>query len=182
MLSVGGKRSINLALFRSTDMKRSLAVLVVLALCLVVFSLVPGCTSRSDTAPGQATPATPSATPPTSAPFTYSATPGPAQTVPDYEKVSVTVQRNTITENPTIITTFNGGMGLGMTERMDVTVIRSDGITETGYRDNPAMGSSVTLMGTTGTDRVIVMVTMTSGDQYTIIDRYYPFPGSGYTG
>ncbi|MDD1703369.1 MAG: hypothetical protein LUQ31_10360, partial [Methanoregula sp.] len=88
-----------------------------------------------------------------------------------------TVDRNTITENPTIITTFNGGLGLGMTERMDVTVIRSDGLTETGYRDNPGTGSSVTLMGTTGNDRVIVDVTMTDGSQYTIIDKYYPFPG-----
>jgi hypothetical protein len=31
-------------------------------------------------------------------------------------------------------------------------------------------------MGTTKTDRVKVVVTMTSGDRYTIIDRDYPFP------
>jgi len=73
-------------------------------------------------------------------------------------------------------------MGLGMIEYMDVTVIRSDGLVETGHRDNPAMGTEVTLMGTTASDRVIVSVTMTSGDQYTIIDQYYPFPGSGNTG
>ena len=46
----------------------------------------------------------------------------------------------------------------------------------------PGPVHSVTLMGTTATDRVIVEVTMTSGDQYTIIDQYYPFPGSGNTG
>jgi len=34
----------------------------------------------------------------------------------------------------------------------------------------------VTLMGTTRTDRVIVVMTMTSGDQYTIIDGLYQFP------
>ena len=67
-------------------------------------------------------------------------------------------------------------MGLGMIERMDMTVIRSDGITETGHANNPAMGRSITLMGTTATDRVIVTLTMTSGDQYTVIDQYYPFP------
>jgi len=44
------------------------------------------------------------------------------------------------------------------------------------------MGRSITLMGTTATDRVIVTLTMTSGDQYTVIDAYYPFPGSGNTG
>ena len=70
---------------------------------------------------------------------------------------------------------FNGGKGLGMVQKMAVTVIRSDCVTENGYRDNPGMGATVTLMGTTQTDRVIVVVTMTSGDQYTIIDRDYPF-------
>jgi len=34
----------------------------------------------------------------------------------------------------------------------------------------------VTLMGTLKTDRVIVVMTMTSGDQYTVIDNDYPFP------
>jgi hypothetical protein len=67
-------------------------------------------------------------------------------------------------------------MGNGMVERMDMTVIRSDGITESGHANNPAAGRSITLMGTTGNDRVIVTLTMTSGDQYTVIDRYYPFP------
>jgi hypothetical protein len=33
------------------------------------------------------------------------------------------------------------------------------------------------MMGTTRTDRVIVDVVMTSGQQYTVIDRDYPFPG-----
>jgi hypothetical protein len=164
-------------------MKRSLAVIFMLAICLAVFIIAPGCIGRSDTGtPVQASPASPSTALQTPATQVYSATPGPVQTVPDYESISVTVQRNTITENPMIITTFNGGMGLGMTQRMDVTVIRSDGVVETGHRDNPAMGASVTLMGTTVTDRVIVVVTMTSGDQYTIIDQYYPFPGSGNSG
>jgi len=165
-------------------MKRSLTVIFVLAVCLSAFFIATGCTSRSSSAISvQTSPASPSPALQTPlATLAYSATPGPVQTVPDYESISVTVQRNTITENPTIITTFDGGMGLGMTQRMDVTVIRSDGIVETGYRDNPAVGASVTLMGTTATDRVIVVVTMTSGDQYTIIDKYYPFPGSGNTG
>jgi hypothetical protein len=38
------------------------------------------------------------------------------------------------------------------------------------------MGESVTLMGTLKTDRVIVVMTMTSGDLYTVIDNDYPFP------
>jgi hypothetical protein len=108
---------------------------------------------------------------------TCSLNPGPTQRVPEYESVSITVDRNTITENPTITTSFNGGKGLGMVKSMAVTVIRSDCVTEQGVRDNPGIGTSVTLMGTTTTDRVVVMVTMTSGDQYTVIDNDYPFPG-----
>ncbi len=106
-----------------------------------------------------------------------SLTPGPTQEVPAYESVSISVDRNTITENPTITTSFNGGQGLGMVQSMVVTVIRSDCVTEQGIRNNPGMGTSVTLMGTTRTDRVIVRVTMTSGNQYTVIDKDYPFPG-----
>jgi hypothetical protein len=103
--------------------------------------------------------------------------PGPTRVVPEYESVSITVDRNTISENPAITTSFNGGKGLGMVTSIAVTVIRSDCITEQGQRDNPGIGTSITLMGTTGTDRVIVVVTMTSGDQYTVIDKDYPFPG-----
>ena len=146
-----------------------------LFVCLLTILAAAGCTTHSTTTSTTAVPQTPSVT--VSPALTYSDTPGPTQTVPEYESVSVTVQRNTITENPTIIATFNGGMGLGMTERMDMTVIRSDGITETGHVNNPGIGSSITLMGTTGTDRVIVTLTMDSGDQYTVIDKYYPFPG-----
>ena len=41
--------------------------------------------------------------------------------------------------------------------------------------EDPGMGETVTLMGTTKTDRVVVVMTMTSGDEYTIIDGLYPF-------
>jgi hypothetical protein len=95
--------------------------------------------------------------------------------VPEYESVSVTVNRDPNTENPTIAIVFDGGLGLGMVQRMNVTVIRSDCVTEQGTRDNPVMGETVTLMGTTLIDRVIVVMTMTSGNQYTIIDDDYPF-------
>ncbi len=107
---------------------------------------------------------------------TCSLEPGPTQVVPDYETVRVKVNRNSITENPTIAIIFDGGLGLGMVQQMNVRVIRSDCVTEQASRDDPVMGETVTLMGTTGTDRVIVAVTMTSGDGYTIIDQVYPFP------
>jgi hypothetical protein len=109
-------------------------------------------------------------------PTIYPLQPGPVQSVPEYESVSVTVNRNTITVNPTITVTYNGGKGLGMTEQMSVYVIRADGSPVSGFVINPHMGSAVTLMGDTQTDQVIVYLTMTSGDTYKIIDKSYPFP------
>jgi hypothetical protein len=154
-------------------MKQIFLVVVVLIVCISASCCISG--------PAQPLPAstqyTPTATPGSPA-VTYSATPGPVQTVPEYESVSVTVNRNVVSTDPTITVIYNGGKGLGMTTLMNATVIRSDGGVETDFRVNPKMGTSITLMGTTGSDRVIVTVTMTSGDTYAVIDTYYPFPGS----
>jgi len=163
-------------------MKNSLRFLVPFALILAVLAV--GCAQPASPAvpvPATATPlpvATTMPVPASPAAQTCSLTPGPTQQVPASESVSITVDRNTISENPTITTRFNGGQGLGMIQRMAVTVIRSDCVTEQGLQDAPGIGASVTLMGTTRTDRVIVVVTMTSGDQYTVIDNNYPFPKS----
>ena len=73
--------------------------------------------------------------------------------------------------NPHVLRSYRG-----MVTQMNVTVIRSDCVREHQNRDNPVMGDTLTLMGTTRTDRVIVVMTMTSGGQYTIIDKDYPFP------
>jgi len=156
-------------------MKQFLLPLVVMTLTLCV--LIGGCTSQTPPVPQTTVPVTTiqQVPPPTQTPA-CSLVPGPTQTVPEYESVDVTVERNSITADPTISTVFNGGQGLGMVVLMNVTVIRSDCITENGARNYPGMGETVTLMGTTRTDRVIVVMTMTSGDQYTIIDGLYPFP------
>jgi len=157
-------------------MKRTLLIVAVMIMCV----LMGGCTfSPAQPATSPSTPViSPSVNPVVTPVITFPATPGPVQSVPDYESVTVTVNRNVVSTDPTITATYNGGKGLGMTTRMDVTVIRSDGEVETGSKNYPVMGTAITLMGTTASDRVIVAVTMTSGDPYTIIDGYYPFPGS----
>jgi len=154
---------------------RSLILLtVVLILCIFAAGCIhtPGTPATSPPTQTVVTPLPLSPSPGTSC----SLTPGPFQTLPAYEDVSITVDRNTITEDPSITTRFDGGMGLGMVQRMTVTVIRSDCITEQQFRDNPKVGTSITQMGTLGTDRVIVVLLMTSGEQYTVIDADYPFP------
>ena len=109
--------------------------------------------------------------------FTYSPTPGPVDQVPDDQSVAIQVNRNPISENPTINVIYNGGQSLGEVNEMDVTVIRSDGTIENRAVFTPIMGSSVTLKGTTGTDRVIVWVTMLSGQTYEIYDAYSSYEG-----
>ena len=174
-------RSLNLGPQIFFAMKSAFRLLIPLVLILCV--IAAGCAQYAPkTVPVTvtATPLPVFSPPPTTSPppaKTCSLTPGPTQEVPEYESVSISVDRNTISENPTITTSFNGGKGLGMVQRMAVTIIRSDCVTVQGLRDDPGMGASVTLMGTTGTDRVIVVVTMTSGNQYTVIDKDYPFPG-----
>lgn len=167
--------------YRLIDMRN--APLVILPFLLIICILFAGCTSpvvQPQTVPATPAPVagfTSQPVQPVPPSQTCSLVPGPTQIVPPDESVSVTVNRNTITENPTITTTFNGGKGLGMVERMNVTVIRSDCVWQPSQiRNNPAMGTSVTFMGTTKTDRVIVVMTMTSGIQYTVIDKDYPFP------
>jgi len=154
----------------------------VIAIVFLACILAAGCTQPQPPAPAPtptlALPITPLPveTPVPQTPA-CSLVPGPTQVVPDYESVSITVDRNTISEDPTITTTFNGGLGLGMVQTMTVTLTRSDCVTDVQSRVNPGIGTSVTQMGTTGTDRVKVDLVMTSGDQYTVIDGLYPFPG-----
>lgn len=150
-----------------------------IAMLLLAIILAAGCTQPQAPAPTPAPtlerPGTPVGTPIPATPA-CSLVPGPTQVLPDYESVSITVDRNTISEDPTITTRFNGGQGLGMVQTMTVSLIRSDCTTDVQTRADPGIGTSVTQMGTTGTDRVRVDLVMTSGMSYTVIDGLYPFP------
>jgi hypothetical protein len=151
-------------------------LVVLLVLCSVMMC---GCTQPSTPVPGTPVPGTPVPTGTTLPVPTQTSgcilTPGPVQIVPSYESVNIEVMKNSISTNPYIITTFAGGKGLGMVVQMETTVIRSDCIMESGRVNNPQMGSNITLMGTTGTDLVVVNVTMTDGMTYTVVNRLLPF-------
>ncbi|MEN6610138.1 MAG: hypothetical protein ABFC24_04795 [Methanoregulaceae archaeon] len=108
---------------------------------------------------------------PTSA-HTYSPTASPTDVLPKDDTVYVQVNRNPSTAYPTITVVYGGGFSLGSVNEMDVTVVRSDGRVENKAVYNVVEGSSVTLMGTTATDRVIVWVTMLSGTTYKVYDGY----------
>jgi hypothetical protein len=71
----------------------------------------------------------------------------------------------------TIITHFDGGKGLMYVTRMDVRVTHPDGTVLTDGIVKPRMGDTVEIAGTSGTDRVEVIVAMASGDVFKVIDR-----------
>jgi hypothetical protein len=151
-------------------------LLIVVVLCAVMMT---GCTQPSTPVPGTPVPGTPVATGTItlvpSPPPGCVLIPGPVQTVPSYESVDIQVMKNSISTDPYIMTTFAGGKGLGMVVLMETTVTRSDCVVENAQLPNPQMGSNITLMGTTGTDLVVVNVTMTDGMTYTVVNRLLPF-------
>jgi sugar diacid utilization regulator len=79
----------------------------------------------------------------------------------------------------TIITHFDGGKGLMYILRMDVRVTHPDGTILTSGIDKPRMGDTVEIAGTSGTDRVEVMVTMASGATYKVVDQQMPYKSHG---
>jgi hypothetical protein len=77
----------------------------------------------------------------------------------------------------TIITHFDGGKGLMYASRMDVRVTHPDGTVLTDGIAKPGMGDTVEIPGTSGTDRVEVMLTMANGVIYKVTDRQMPYKG-----
>ena len=71
----------------------------------------------------------------------------------------------------TIITHFDGGKGLMFASRMDVRVTHPDGTVLTDGIAKPRMGDTVEIPGTSGTDRVEVMLTMANGGVYKVVDQ-----------
>ena len=108
--------------------------------------------------------------------------PGPVVTVPPQYAIAIQVTRNPSTANPYIDVAFRGGNGQFILGRLTVTVARSDGrviqevIPETG-QDQYAVGDSVNIMGTTGTDEVVVVATII-GTDYKIYDELLTYGAS----
>lgn len=102
--------------------------------------------------------------------------PGPTDVPPTGYGVEVTVVRNPISTNPSITVTFAGGDGWNMVKKdgIRVKITRSDGEIVEGTIENN-LDSSITLMGSTGEDRVEVWADMVNGDTYKIYDEVLKF-------
>ena len=115
---------------------------------------------------GQQTVTTPAVTPT----LGYIAGPIPSQ----YE-VIVEVDRNRVATNPLLTATFRGGKGINFISTMEVVVSRSDGQVISKIQEKPQVNSKVEIMGTQGTDRVEIFVTLVNGERYRIYDQSLAF-------
>jgi len=100
--------------------------------------------------------------------------PGPVVTVPPDYTVAVQENRNHNPIHPDITVTFRGGKGQIFVQKIVATVIPSTGTPVTKELDRPengqlSVGDSMTFQGTTGIDRVIVVVTIL-GKDYKVLD------------
>jgi hypothetical protein len=143
---------------------RAIAVLTVI---FVAVLLVAGCSTL--------TPTPVTTVPTTATPSIPDLVPQPTSVVPPYYNVSVQILKNTVSIDPYIVVTFNGGQGLGFATLMQATVIRSDGSKESKSAIKPAINTEIILNGTTRTDRVIVNVSYVDGSTYTVRDVLVPF-------
>jgi len=148
-------------------MKRGIMILIV----LIVFTLIgAGCTQAP---PETITPTpTPTSLPPT--PIT-TLTPGPTDVVLPGQAIIIEVSRGTLTFDPVITVVFRGGPGINLLSTLEVKVTRSDGTVETAHLDEPKIGDSIGVVGSTGKDRVEVWAVMKDGNTYKIYDQVLEF-------
>jgi len=152
-------------------------IIPVFIISLAVLALVAGCTAPQGGG-GGTTPPAPSGT--TQAPGpAVTVPPGPVNTPPPAQSVEVQVTRNPNTAFPYITVAFRGGYGQIVLQQLTVTVARSDGqilqqvIPQSG-QNQYSIGDAVRMVGTTGTDEVVVVATV-NGKDYKIFDQNMPF-------
>ena len=150
----------------------------IIPLALAILLAAAGCSSpeKPVVTPNPTTIATPPpstvATPVPAS--TASTVPGPVDTLPPGWDLTVTVEKGGMYTR-TIIARFDGGKGLMYASRMDVRVTFPDGTVKTDSIVKPKMGDTIEILGSTGTDRVEVLMLMASGDTYRIIDQQMPY-------
>jgi hypothetical protein len=149
-------------------------IVLISAFVLAVLLVAAGCFESEPpviTPTPTTVPTTMPATSPTPVPTTKASTlPGPTETLPPQWPLSFTVEKAGM-YSTTIITHFDGGKGLMYVTRMDVRVTHPDGTVLTDGIVKPRMGDTVEIAGTSGTDRVEVIVAMASGEVFKVIDR-----------
>lgn len=99
--------------------------------------------------------------------------PQPTQLIPGDQTFFFQVQKNPVTAKITV--TFTGSAGVDSINSADVTVFHPDGSVTTGII-MPRKGVPETVLtGSTGTDRVEIIVNMYNGKTYRVVDKLIPY-------
>ncbi len=167
MTTTSPSASIIYRLLARSGMQDTIALPLTLLLCAAV--LFAGCTSSPGTA-GTSSPVPGTAS--GSAQAGWSLTTSPTDAVPENIAVTVTVQEKDYLGNIPVI--FNGGMEQNLVKTIDVTLYRADGQIITA-KIGTNKGDEADMAGTKQTDRVVVYVTMMSGQAYKVADVLSPY-------
>ena len=108
---------------------------------------------------------------------TVSLTTAPTQALPEGNKLTIVAEKDPL--NLEVTVKFEGGPGKGLVQDNKVILTRSDGTVSQGKLDFNRNPSELSLQGTRGTDRLQVIVTMRSGETYTIVDQLLLYRNRG---
>ena len=97
--------------------------------------------------------------------------------VPSIYEVSVQVEKSTLASDPAITATFRGGAGTNSLSRISMTVTHPDGSIASGSIDHPGVGNTLTLPGSVGKDKVVIVSELPNGRKYRIFDEYMSYRG-----
>lgn len=111
----------------------------------------------------------PATTAPTPTP-TASNRPGPTQAMPSYWPLSISVEKAG-TYSKTIITHIDGGKGMIGVYTITSRVTQPDGTVTEKSVEKPKVGDTIEIEGSTGADRIEVIVLTTAGETYKVIDQ-----------
>lgn len=159
-----------------SSMNSRFLIPVIALLCIVV--AIAGCTGAQNApapAPTAAQPAATAAGSVTAAPASASLVPGPVDSLGSTRSVNVNIEKDYL---GMLHATYQGGPGLGLVKKIQVTVNRADGQVRTAML-GIKIDDTVDLEGTKQTDRVMVDVTLNDGKTYRIFDdliAYKPRP------
>ena len=148
-------------------MKNRITLSLVFLICIAL--AIAGCTGT------QTTPAaspTGTATGPSGSSAAGNLVVSPTDALPDSSVVTIDVGEKDYLGNIPVI--FQGGMGQIQVKKIDVTLYRSDGQVRS-YTIGTKKGDEADLEGTKQTDRVVVYVSMNSGQRYKTNDALSPY-------
>jgi len=142
---------------------------IVITGLLCVLLAIAGCTGTSPVVPQATVTAATQAVPVTSP--TPDLVVSPTDSIIEANNVIINVDKDYLAN---VIVTFQGGNGLKQVNKIEVTLIRTDGLIKTADIGT-TIGSAATLEGTKNADRIMVYVTMKDGKKYKVVDSLIPF-------